>query len=83
MNITLVIAFTDGEKKTVIAKAADIVAFEERFEMSMARLNENTMKLTHMFWLGWHVCKRTGITHDEFEKWLETVEMVEAPEPKK
>ncbi len=83
MNITLVIVFSDGEKKTVMAKAADIVAFEARFEMSMARLNENTMLLTHMFWLGWQVCKRTGITHDEFEKWIEGVESVEAPDQKK
>lgn len=79
MNITMVIKFSDGEKKTVLAKAADIVAFEERFDMSMARLNESTMRLTHMFWLAWHTCKRTNITHDEFEKWLEGVESVETP----
>lgn len=78
MNITMVITFADGEKKTVLAKAADIVAFEERFDMSMARL-EHHMKLTHMFWLAWHTCKRTNITHDDFEKWLETVEAVETP----
>lgn len=78
MNITLIVTFADGEKKTLIAKAADIVAFEEHFDMSMARL-EHHMKLTHMFWLAWHACKRTGITKDAFEKWIENVELVETP----
>jgi hypothetical protein len=77
MNISMAITFSDGESKTVIAKARDLVAFEEHFEMSMARL-ETQMKLTHMFWLAWHVCKRTGITKDDFEKWLDSVETVEA-----
>lgn len=77
MNISMAITFSDGESKTVVAKARDLVAFEEHFEMSMARL-ETQMKLTHMFWLAWHVCKRTGITKDDFEKWLDSVETVEA-----
>jgi len=77
MNISMAITFTDGETKSVVAKARDMVAFEEHFEMSMARLEQH-MKMTHMFWLAWHVCKRTGITKDDFEKWLDTVEMVEA-----
>jgi len=77
MNISMAITFSDGESKTVVAKARDLVAFEEHFEMSMARL-ETQMKLTHMFWLAWHVCKRTGITKDDFEKWLDSVEIVEA-----
>lgn len=79
MNISMVITFSDGEKKTVTAKARDMVAFEEHFEMSMARLEQH-MRMTHMFWLAWHVCKRTGITNDEFEKWLDNVEMVETPD---
>lgn len=79
MNITMLITLASGDQKTVVAKAVDIVAFEQHFEISMARL-ESQMKLTHMFWLAWHVCKRTGITNDEFEKWLENVESVEAPD---
>lgn len=79
MNITMLITLTSGDTKTVTAKAVDIVAFEQHFEMSMARL-ESQMKITHMFWLAWHVFKRTGMTNDEFEKWLEIVESVEAPD---
>jgi hypothetical protein len=33
--------------------------------------------------LAYHIEKRTGATADEFEKWLESVESIEAVAPKK
>jgi hypothetical protein len=74
--------FRDGTTKDVVGIAADIVAFETKFDLSMARL-EKEVRMTHLFFLAWHVEKRTGGTNDEFEKWLETVDMVQAAEPKK
>jgi hypothetical protein len=82
MQINLQITFEDELTKELTAKAVDIVAFEERFDLSVARL-EATMKMTHLFYLGWHVDKRTGGTKETFEKWLEKVDSVEVGEAKK
>lgn len=82
MNINLRVIFTDGNAKPVVAKAADIVAFEERFDMSMAAL-QNNVRVTHLLFLAWHAEKRTGDTKDDFEKWVESVDGIEADEAKK
>lgn len=82
MNFNLHVKLNDGTSTDVIGIAADIVAFETKFDMSMARI-EKELKMTHLFYLAWHVLHRTGETKLEFEKWLETVDMVTAAEPKK
>ena len=68
MNINLLLTYTDGNAKELTAKAVDLVAFESRFDLSVARL-ENNIRMTHLFFLAWHVEHRTGATKDEFEKW--------------
>lgn len=80
--IDLQVHFIDGTTKTVTAIAADLIAFETKFDMSVARL-EKDVRLTHLFFLAWHVCKRTGETQDEFEKWVESVSLVSEGEQKK
>jgi len=82
MNFNLHVKLNDGTSTDVTGIAADIVAFETKFDMSMARI-EKELKMTHLFYLAWHVLHRTGETKLEFEKWLETVDMVTAAEPKK
>lgn len=82
MNFNLVVKFLDGTTKEVTGIAADIVAFESRFDLSIAALEKN-IKLTYLLFLAWHVEKRTGSTKDEFEKWVESVESIEAADPKK
>ena len=82
MNFNLLIKFADGTEKTVSANPADIVAFESHFDLSMARL-QNEIRLTHVFFLGWHAEKRTKATDLEFDAWLETVEIVELQPAKK
>ena len=82
MNINLIIQYADGTEKAVQAIAPDLVAFETHFDLSIARL-EKEVKLTHLLYIGWHVEKRTGATKDEFDKWVEGVNMVSAEEPKK
>jgi hypothetical protein len=82
MQINLRVQFEDESSKDLTAKAVDIVAFEERYDLSVARL-ENQMKMTHLFFLAWHVDQRTGGTKETFEKWLEAVDAVEVFEPKK
>jgi hypothetical protein len=82
MNFTLDIHYIGNDKpKTVNGIAADIVAFETKFDMSMSRLQKD-VKLTHLMFLAYSVEKRTGATTDEFEKWLESVEIVTAASPK-
>lgn len=81
MNFNLLVKFEDGTTREAVGKAVDIVAFEQQFSMSMAALQKDT-RMEHIFWLAWHVEKRTGATGLEFMKWLETIEIVEAFDPK-
>jgi hypothetical protein len=80
--INLLIQFTDGSEKTVSAIAADLIAFETRFDLSVARL-ESEIRLTHLFFLAYSASKRTGETDLEFEPWTETVTMVAEADSKK
>ena len=82
MIINLQISYSDNTTKDSAAKAADIVAFEERYDISMANLQKE-VRLTHLLFLAWHAEKRAGQTKDDFEKWVESVEAVEAVDPKK
>ena len=82
MNFNLQVVYSDGTTTDVVGKAVDIVAFEREFSISMASL-QNEVKLTHLFYLAWHAEHRTGNTKEDFDKWLEGVDMVSASEPKK
>lgn len=82
MNITLEIEFADGTKKAVTAQAADLVAFEQKFDLSIARL-EKDVRLTHLLFIAWNVERRTKTTELDFEAWTETVASVGTTEAKK
>ena len=82
MQINLQLTYTDGNKKTVTAIAADLVAFETKFDLSVARLEQN-VKLSHLMFLAWHAEFRTKATALEFDPWVETVEAIEAAPAKK
>ncbi len=73
--IELTVTFQDGTTRTVSAVAADLIAFEQKFDMSIVALQKE-IRLTHLFFLAWHAIKRAGDTTDEFEKWCETVSIV-------
>ena len=51
MNFNLAISFLDGTATEVTGIAADLVAFEAEFDLSVTRLNQD-MKITHLLWLG-------------------------------
>ena len=82
MNQELNVTFLDGTNRTARAIAADFVAFESKFDLSIARL-EKEIRLTHLLFLAWHAEKRTGQTQLEFEAWTETVDSVELAAAKK
>jgi len=76
MKINLQLTY-DGNIKDITCNAADMVAFEDKFNVSIASLT-NDPKMSYMLYLAWHSEKRTGATKESFEKWLESVEMVGA-----
>jgi hypothetical protein len=80
--IVLKIELADGTTKEVSTSASDLIAFEERFDMSIAALEKN-FRMTHLFFLAWQASKRTGLTTDEFDAWVDTVNMVTIGDVKK
>jgi hypothetical protein len=82
MQINLQTTFNDGTKKLISATAADLVAFEAKYDLSVARL-EKEVKLTHLLFLAWNSETRNKATALEFEAWVETVSGVEAEQVKK
>lgn len=72
MKINLRIELESGESKDVIANAADMVAFEREFEVSIASL-EKTAKLTHLLFLAWSSEHRRKATAKSFDEWVSDV----------
>jgi hypothetical protein len=75
MKINLRVTFEDGSTKSVVCNAADLVAFEDKFNVSISAIGTET-KLSHLLFLAWHSEKRTGGTKDQYEKWLESVSTI-------
>jgi hypothetical protein len=75
MRISLRVEYQDGNKEEVRCSASDLVAFEDKYQRSVARL-EHEMKLTDLLFIAWHSLNRQGITKKDFEAWLEDVESI-------
>jgi hypothetical protein len=75
MRLNLQVNFEDGTNKEVTCNAADFVAFEDKFNVSIAALGVET-KLSYLLFLAWHSEKRTKGTDKSFEIWLDTVTSV-------
>lgn len=73
MKINLRIEFQSGEAKEVTASAPDLVAFEDKFNLSVTKL-DTEMKFTHLLFLAWHSLHRTKQTELQFDAWVELVE---------
>jgi hypothetical protein len=74
MKLTLRIEFADGTSKDILVSAADMVAFEDKYNISIARLEE--ARIGWLLFLAWHSEKRRKATELEFDAWLDTVETV-------
>lgn len=79
MKLNLLLTYADGTEKTIIANAADLVAFEEKFSKSVAHLGVDT-QISWLLYIAWHAEKRTGATKEGYEKWLESVDNIGATE---
>lgn len=77
MKINLLIDYVGGVSREITANAADMVAFEDKYSISIANLSADP-RMSYLLFLAWHSEKRTGQTKDNFEKWCETVEMIKA-----
>lgn len=75
MRINLHIQFEDGTEKDITANAADLVAFEDKYDISASKLGQDP-KIGHLLFLAWHADHRSGGTEKEFKLWLEDVAQV-------
>lgn len=82
MQINLHVTYTDKTEVEVVAVAADIVAFENHFDMSVAKL-EKEVRLTHLLFIAYSQQRRTKATDLDFEKWVENVAEIKELTPKK
>ena len=81
MRMQLDVEYNDGSTKEVKVIMADMVRFESKFDLSIAKLGQE-MKVTHLLWLAWTALTREKQTTAEFEVWLEDVSTVGAVDPK-
>ena len=75
MRFNLVIQFADKTKKEITASAADLVAFEDKYNVPIGSL-ATSQRLGHLLFLAWHSESRRKATPLDFEAWLDTVESV-------
>lgn len=79
MKINLRIELNTGEAKEVTCSAADLVAFETKFDVSVTSLESN-VKYTHLLFLAWTSEKRRKETTKDFDSWVQDVASVGASE---
>jgi hypothetical protein len=79
MRFNLVIKFADGSTKEIVASTPDLVAFEDKFNLSIGAL-ASSQRLGHLLFLAWHSEQRTKSTTLGYDQWLETVESVGSAE---
>ena len=77
MRLALRISFLDGNAKEITCSASDLVKFEDKFDLSVARLQED-LKISHLLFLAWASETRTKATALDFDSWVDTVESVGA-----
>jgi hypothetical protein len=82
MQINLQTKFNDGTEKVISAGAADLVAFEREFDLSVAKL-QTEVKLTHLLYIAWHSESRNKSTTLKFDDWTSTIVSIQASDSKK
>ena len=80
--INLLIKFIDGTSREVTAIVSDLMAFEEKFDKSVADFSKG-VRLSWLVFIAWKAETRTKATSLEFEAYADTISAVEVPEVKK
>ena len=73
------VELNDGSIEEVTCGARDFVAFEEKYERSVARF-EQELKLTDLLFIAWHALTRQKKTSKDFNAWLDDVDSIEPSE---
>ena len=63
----------DGKSRKIVAAFPDFIAFENKFNRSVAKL-ETELTLTDLAYLGWHAEHRLKKTGLDFESWCDEIE---------
>lgn len=79
MRMILRVELTDGSVEEVTCGARDFVAFEEKYQRSVARF-EQELKLTDLLFIAWHSLHRQKKTNKDFDNWLDDIESIEPSE---
>jgi hypothetical protein len=79
MKINLRVTYNDESVEEVKGTMRDIVAFEDKFDKSIANLATDS-RITDLLWIAWHWLHRQDKTKKDFEEWCEEVDTVEASE---
>jgi len=80
--INLLITFTSGESREVQAIVSDLMAFEDKFDKSVADFAKG-VRLSWLVFIAWKAETRTKATSLEFDAYADTISAVEVPEVKK
>ena len=73
------VELADGSVDEVTCGARDFVAFEEKYERSVARF-EQELKLTDLLFIAWHALTRQKKVTKDFYACLDEVEAIETSE---
>jgi hypothetical protein len=71
IRIALQVTYDDNRTETIIATAADAIAFEREYDKPISVLNSGRME--YMWWIGWRALTRHKKTELPFDEWLDTV----------
>lgn len=79
MKINLRVEFNNGKTEEVVCSAADLVKFEDKFNVSIARIDQD-MRLTHLLFLAHASLTRQKLTNESFDEWVNSVANIGASE---
>jgi hypothetical protein len=80
--INLLITFVDGASREVTAIVSDLMAFEDKFDKSVADFAKG-VRLSWLVFIAWKAETRTKATALEFDVYADTISAVKAPQVKK
>jgi hypothetical protein len=80
--INLLITFTDGTSREVTAIISDLMAFEDKFDKSVADFQKG-VRLSWLVFIAWKAETRTKATSLEFDAYADLIAGVEVPTVKK
>ena len=66
----------NGTEQELTAKPVDLGAFETEHNCSIT-IFEKEQKATHLFWVAWHIARRTKLTTLDYQDWLEDLDDIE------